>query len=260
MAIGVGAFFGSIYAPEKRHYQSVGSNSGQAYPADGPRNGLADVGGIDRLTESIIAKPQPRNTDEREQRDLAAQESMAVFAYWMFWGILLQTLLAGGALIALVKDLRQNRKSAEAQLRAYLVVDPGGINEFESGFARVPLNVTNVGQTPAFNLTIFSNFGLSRHPLSETTESMAIPLIGGASDGSIGPSRNQWVFAKLRREFVKEHLMAINSRDMAIIHMGYVTYDDIFGKTRTTSFAYYHWGEELSDNNAKTCRFGNSAT
>src|SRR5690606_41805844 len=133
IALFTGAYYGSLYAPEKRHYQSVGPNSGQAYPADSPRNGLADVAGIDRLTESLIAKPQPRNTDEREQRDLAAQEAMAVFGYWVFWAMLLQTALAAGALIALVKDLRQNRRSAEAQLRAYISVEPGGMNEAKDG-------------------------------------------------------------------------------------------------------------------------------
>ena len=129
IALFTGAYYGSVYAPEKRHYQSVGPNSGQAYPADSPRNGLADVAGIDRFTESLIAKPQPRSTDEREQRDLAAQESMAVFGYWVFWAMIGQTALAAGALIALVKDLRQNRRSAEAQLRAYISVEPGGMNE-----------------------------------------------------------------------------------------------------------------------------------
>lgn len=156
-AVGFGAFYGSIYAPEKRHYQSVGSNSGQTYPTDSPRNGLADVAGIDGTVESLIAKPQPRDTDEREQRDLAAQESMAVFAYWMFWAMILQTALAGGALIALMKDLRQNRDSAETQLRAYvdLCDDRTGIEAkpewAKNGDAAYKLNISfkNFGATPA---------------------------------------------------------------------------------------------------------------
>ena len=150
---GFGAFYGSVYAPTNEPYHSITANGGQTYPSDSPRNGLADVAGINSVVQSAIAKPQPRNTYEREQRDLAAQESMAVFAYWMFVAVVFQSLFALGALFALLKDLRQNRDSAQQQLRAYVAfkLRPDTRIEPETPIF-VSLDVMNYGQTPARNV------------------------------------------------------------------------------------------------------------
>ena len=52
----------------------------------------------------------------------------------------------------------------------------------------------------------------------------------------------------------------IHKKEAAIIHYGFVRYVDAFGRSQATNFAFYHWGEELSDAESKVCRFGNSAT
>lgn len=187
---GFGAFYGSLYAPQQRHYQSVGANGGQTYPASSPKNGLADVSGIDALTQSILAKPQPRNPEEREQRDLAAQETSAVLAYWMFWAMIIQTALAGGALIALVKDLRQNRRSAEAQLRAYVLIESIIISNVELGKTpRVMLTFRNSGATVAEDVKMDLWFDLfpkdvdEKHLLPQHVEGTSkAPLAPGSAN------------------------------------------------------------------------------
>lgn len=242
-AAGFGAFYGSVHAPQKRHYQSVGTNSGQAYPADSPRNGLADVAGIDSLAESIIAKPKPRTTDEREQRDLAAQESMAVFAYWMFWAMILQTGLAGGALVMLVKDLRQNRESAEAQLRAYVHVSAMQLRWPKVGGLETFLEFQNAGQSPAIALRAWIHTWAANFPLdielpkpkpNEMEQSRSVLLPGAAHrfDQAHGADFNPLA------------IQAFENGTGAIYCYGEILYEDVFGRTHRSEFLHFCNGKQ----------------
>ena len=258
----LGAHFGCLDATNTDHYQSDAAYGGEANPSDKTKNGLADITGMDGYTERIIAKPKPKDSAERENRDLAAQENSAIFAYWVFWAVVLQTFLAGGALIALLVDLSQNRKSAEAQLRAYITVEPGGVNESDNGFNRISYNLTNCGQTPAYDICIFGDILIVEgrpkdfNPITDGRMGDA----SATSDHTLGPGRNHWISAYQKEEFFSPYFKKIRKKETAIVHYGFVQYRDAFGKSRKTHFAFYHWGDELSDIESKTCRFGNHAT
>lgn len=237
VATGTGAFYGSVYAPEKRHYQSVGPNSGQSYPHDSPRNGLADTSGIDPFTESLIAKPQPRNTEEREQRDLAAQEAMAVFGYWMFWAIIAQTFLAAGALFALIKDLRQNRTSAETQLRAYVSINPKVIHWFDpSGIIHVEHEAVNHGQTPAKDINYI--FDMAVLPASLPPKfSFPPPSLNVQSNSTLFPNVPLKVWHNNSRELTQTEADDVVIRQTHRFYVwGVLTYGDVFGADHQTEF------------------------
>lgn len=231
-AAGFGAFYGSVYAPEKRHYQSVGPSGGQTYPASSPKNGLADVSGIDGLTQSIIAKPQPRSTEEREQRDLAAQETSAVFAYWVFWAMILQTALAAGALYALMKDLRQNRRSAEIQLRAFIRVRPtipppvGGLP-----ISSVEMEAVNYGQTPARMVRISGTTFLGPSPLPENFKLPGLWHDLGTAN-AIHPDDPQNFGIMIRMSKEDARLVRLDGV-VALYVIGRIDFTDEFGNPRT---------------------------
>lgn len=258
----LGAYFGSLYAPETQYYQSETAYGGKANPSTKTKNGLADITGMDGYTERIIAKPKPKNTEERENRDLAAQENSALFAYWVFWAVVLQTFLAGGALYALLLDLKQNRKSAEAQLRAYITVDPGGINEAINGEHRIPYNITNGGQTPAYDLAVFGDILIVEGtPMNfDPVKQGRLGTADASTDITLGPQINHWTYAYQNADLFAPFLEKIDQKKAAIVHYGFIQYRDAFGVRRKTHFAFYHWGEELSDVESKRCRFGNYAT
>lgn len=84
-ALGVGAYFGALNAPHYG-YQAGGATNRAAYDE------LANPGQIDRdraglpyFAERIASGSDPRDGTEREKRDLAAQESMSVWAFWMLF-------------------------------------------------------------------------------------------------------------------------------------------------------------------------------
>jgi|GEM_PF-2365715 len=83
VTLGAGAYFGALYAPHYG-YQS-------AHPTyRGPQPKQSNVSQIDRdraglpyFAERVASGPDPQDGSEREKRDLAAQESMSVWAFWL---------------------------------------------------------------------------------------------------------------------------------------------------------------------------------
>ncbi|MFL0669892.1 MAG: hypothetical protein ACJLS3_00225 [Erythrobacter sp.] len=246
VATGVGAFYGSLYVIRKPHYGSVANNSGQTYPNNSPRNGLADVSGIDSIAEGIISQPQPRNSDEREQRDLAAQEAVAVFGYWMFWAVVIQTLLAGGALLAILKDLKQSRESNERALRAYLSFGPIELNVFDSydlpGGKSFEANTTvkNGGQTPAYQCVHMGNIAAftPREAVTQFWNKVEPARIGDPVPYVVhnGGEANAAFFSS--SDISADDVQKVRDGEKTIHCFGTVIYRDTFGKERRTRFCF----------------------
>ena len=87
-AAGFGAYLGSLYGPNDKQFQANGTKQipGQGYK--GVTGSLSDIALIPGGVERALANPPPKTGQDHEKRDLAAQESMAVWAFYM-------TLLAG---------------------------------------------------------------------------------------------------------------------------------------------------------------------
>ncbi|HEX8224172.1 MAG TPA: hypothetical protein VF605_10180 [Allosphingosinicella sp.] len=240
--------------------------------------------------ECVYEKVGSSYEQAHEEQDLSAQQRAAFanlvsaitafftlvlsgIALWFLKGTLAATRDAvnqaedgtKAALIAAEAGREANRLSADTarrQLRAYLTVEPGGINEAVEGRVRVPLIVENVGDTPAHKVMAFSSFGLDPNPVAFDPRSLVGPegwLSGEGNDATLGRGTRRYLYTYIRESFLERHLEAVSNKEMAIIHWGYVIYEDVFGEIHRTHFAFYHWGEELSDVTSLRCRFGNTA-
>jgi hypothetical protein len=117
--------------------------------------------GLPFAAESFVSNPEPKNTDEREKRDLAAQEASATWAFWVVLFAAVQTILTVvgiyfvkrtlDATLRAVEDTGQateamreanqiSRDAMNAQYRPRVhidvrgpVVDPGQLNQFKDG-------------------------------------------------------------------------------------------------------------------------------
>jgi hypothetical protein len=87
-----------------------------------------------------------------------------------------------------------------------------------------------------------------------TTDAVAL------TDSMLGPKANRFTYAYLEANLCEPFKDRIAQKKAAIIHYGFVRYRDAFGDQRQTNFAFYHWGEHLSDVESKRCRFGNDAS
>ncbi|PKP95018.1 MAG: hypothetical protein CVT75_03405 [Alphaproteobacteria bacterium HGW-Alphaproteobacteria-14] len=198
------------------------------------------------------------------QADRAVDVSIASAAISVVAFIaLLITILQGRA--ALRRAAEANTIASDSmkrQLRAYLSVEPHGVQIPEPGWISVPISMENNGNTPATDLEVAGDVILlvgdprEFNPATDgriTDETLT-------SENAIGPHVKRFHYAKVPDDFIGEHRMAIHSGDAAIVHYGWIAYTDVFGDRHRTNFAFYHRGPELNDVESKRCRFGNNAT
>lgn len=177
MAMGIGAYFGALYSPHKKQYEAVSSGHASGVEYRGPSESLSDISGIPGFAERAIANPQPASGQDHEKRDLAAQESMAVWAFWMMLVAAFSAIVTTIGTVFLYKQIRltreavedtgkatiamregneiaraaseQTRRLGEAQIKAYVTVTKIEANYQNGRFAIAP-HLSNSGQTPAY--------------------------------------------------------------------------------------------------------------
>lgn len=142
IALATGAYFGALYAPHYGYQSAHSTYSGPASKQGNVSQIDRDRAGLPYFAERIASGTDPENRREREQRDLAAQESMSVWAFWMLAvsaaGVL-TTMIGTGFLLwqivltrKAVKDtgdatraMNRQNELMEAAQRPYIVVEPG---------------------------------------------------------------------------------------------------------------------------------------
>lgn len=148
ISLGVGAYFGSLYGPETKLYQTAHASDLRGQDYSGPSESLPDIAGLPSAVERLVANPSPTTGVDHEKRDLAAQEATAMWAFWMVIvscfsacittiGTLLlyrQITLTRAAVIdtseATKAIIRQN-EIAEAAQRAWISIHVGAIEKIE---------------------------------------------------------------------------------------------------------------------------------
>lgn len=187
VVLGIGAFFGALNAPhygyQQRHPTYRAADPEQGNPSQIDR----DRAGLPYFAERIASGPDPQDTAEREKRDLAAQESMSVWAFWMLLvsaaGVV-TTMLGTGFLLwqimltrEAVKDtgdatkamVRQNELTEAAQ-RPWLQIDAAPVSPFaiEDGEAVLSIDgiFRNVGHQVATDLIADATMDAGSMPAS----------------------------------------------------------------------------------------------
>jgi hypothetical protein len=171
-------------------------------------------------------------------------------------------LAVGVALYLTVQSNRIARDTAKRQLRAYLYIEPGGINELQDGLHRMPFNIINSGPTPANELETFGDILVVGGTPRDFNPSVNGRYTGITlkTNSALGANTNQWSYAYVQDDVLQPYWEDILSKDKAVVHYGFIRYRDIFNDVHETHFAFYHWGEELSDLESKRCIYGNHAT
>ncbi len=112
-ALGVGAYFGSLYGPDRKQYQTVaGSKPGQN-DYQGPSQSLPDIAGLPGPVERAIANPRANTGHDHEKRDLAAQEASALWAFWMVLASFLSILITTVGTILLYQQIMLTREAVQ---------------------------------------------------------------------------------------------------------------------------------------------------
>lgn len=250
VAVGLGASQSANPVGEQGRRQG-GSAEGQARPqgqADAAAPSVeTSLQSIARHVEASQTGPDAEKSEKRADRDLDAQEAMALWAKWMFFAAALTTVISGAGVFLIWRTLIHTRTaakagadivtvtrdSAEHQLRAYVGIPQiDVVDEGHRFFVRV--HIKNFGHTPAndVRLTTLATKGDDAETAERKTQKLD-PIVLMPGDvkelpfvfGGTGPEMDRFRDGK---------------RKMGLLIEG--TYVDAFEKTRTVQWAmsYHH--------------------
>lgn len=174
VALGTGAYFGSLYAPGHKQYQAVSGEQGGQQEYAGPSQSLPDIAGLPGPVERAIANPRPSHGEDNEKRDLAAQEASALWAFWMVAATFASVMITAVGTIFLYKQIvltreavgdtskatlameRQNELAARQQ-RPWLTIglsEPFISRSADGILMCCMVDLGNIGATPAFDASV----------------------------------------------------------------------------------------------------------
>lgn len=187
VTLGTGAFFGALNAPHYGYQAEYPANRTSQAEQSNPSQVDRDRAGLPYFAERIASGPDPEDGSEREKRDLAAQESMSVWAFWLLlvsaigtlttmigtgfllWQIILTREAVkdtGGATKAMVKA----NEIAQQANRAWLMPEPPILAHLlnsrdENGKALqnaigLMFEFQNAGNTPALSVGLATSLVL----------------------------------------------------------------------------------------------------
>jgi hypothetical protein len=165
----------------------------------------------------------------------------ATYALWTFWAMVVQTIVAGAAFLALLTDLRQTKRSAEAQLRAYVSVQPRVLYTYQDDTSiRATITLTNGGATPAFATWHGGNFFVGNESDAEREilrSQQAFQTLGRPAPMTIQIGQSVEGRITSHRGLTDEERTAL--RDGAWFFLfGITGYTDTFGREHRTTFCY----------------------
>lgn len=201
---------------------------------------------IDRVADELAktrkdqADPYGDERNKRERRDIVAQEDAAYWGRANFLAMVVQTILAAGALWAIVADLRQSRSSSETQTRAFVTVHDISYRRDHPQLPRynLELNIENQGSTPAYIKRVFFIVGWRRpgvaeeiiDKISEWHRDTSFIVAAGAQFCVTAPMPASFAISDMGGSTLRIY--------------GAIEYLDIFDKRRTTNFKFYSTAKE----------------
>ncbi len=251
VALGTGAYYGSLYSPDHKQYQAVASDQAGNGDYAGPSQSLPDISGLPGPVERAIANPKPATGQDHEIRDLAAQEASALWAFWMVVASFASVLITAVGTAFLYKQIVLTReavedtgKATEAMLMANEIADrndrnstmalrpwfsPTGITwKFivvdETTFIEIRIIWKNFGGTPTRNLVFIETpfWGVNTLQLEKIQTNFAPDSVRSI----VGPGQEIW---SQQTRLTLAEIDSIFSGAGRLFIYGHAKYQDIFG-------------------------------
>ena len=120
-ALGMGAYYGTLYAPAHKQYHSTSTVQAEDYR--GPTISLPDIAAIPGAVERMVANPPPKSGEDHERRDLAAQEATAVWAFWMLCLSAVSIIITLVGTVLIYQQVKLTRRAVEDSGKATRAVE-----------------------------------------------------------------------------------------------------------------------------------------
>lgn len=134
--------------------------------------------------------------------------------------------------------LMAQRKAVNANLRAYLTLDLGGVvqQNKDTGYRyEVRMILQNVGNTPADKVAYVLQTDLLPVPLPDDFKIVASDPAAGIQTATVGPHQNMFATAIAPRIYSDDEADELKHGSKKLLYVfGTVTYQDIFGENHYT--------------------------
>lgn len=280
----VGSLLGALSAvlaqeaekPSVPNAQSQQAQPDQAEPLETPAAGPPEQ----KEAPPPLEQSQARDPDYYAVEDLDAQRRMAVgaerlveFTWWQTVIIAVEAALlvcvlfftawaalaATRAARAADKAVELTAETAERQLRAYVHPSKSVVELGEDGTVAFSVHIENSGQTPAYQMSPWTQITVWAHPLEGDLPSLPVDPVRSASAVLHAGGRLR-TEGKFSRPVSAEKRAAIASAELAIYVYGHVKYRDVFDKERFTIFRFMYHGPWGGTQDLAVCPEGNDAT
>jgi hypothetical protein len=220
--------------------------------------GVNELQRIAHALEAQVADSQSPEEQDRAERGVEAAERLADWTPGILAVAFLEIVITGFGVFLLAGTLGHTRRTADAaektlaettknarlELRAYLSVEPAGINRLygETAEALGHVMVTNVGKLPAKNVQVVVRL-LASQDRNFAAEELSDDL---TISRTIQPGAHM-------RQGSKDYVAVANARHRInnIFIWGIVRYDDGYGIRRYTRFCHRYAGSSYYRGNAE---------
>ena len=249
-ALGTGAFFGSLYGPAHKQYETVGADEGADKTYQGVTESLHDIALIPSPVERAIANPPSNGGQDSVERDLAAQESMAVWAFYMAlagFGTMFVTLIGT---ILIWKQVSLTREAVEDTGRLidleqapFVVLRPIAgekVRYADGGFelGKIRFRIENMGRGPAFVTALYRQWSVREkdHPDPLTPGEERSGFSRKLVEIPIGPGQKSDPFDSWSDRILKPAYIV--GPETRIFFYGYIEFHDLSGKRYVAGYMY----------------------
>jgi len=198
------------------------------------------------LREAIVGYQKTQHDD----RDLQAQQEMA------FWALVSAIVAACGLIVSMAgvgivwQSLKQTRTAilndreiGEAQIRAYLTVEPptnSGLDKVGAGITpSMNLKIINTGQSPAYDVKYVAALMIEEYPLPIDQGDLLVPHPSSIEQGAtVAAQAHIGAIAKLDQPMTGDESESVmNEGKQRLFAVCIVTYFDVFKRhMRKTKF------------------------
>jgi hypothetical protein len=148
-----------------------------------------------------------------------------------------------------------SKETAQKQLRAYVYVGGNNQIEVEAGkINKIPLDIVNVGQTPAINVAVFSRGFRELNKTANSWEWNPSPEVL-CKDTSKASANIGYIPRKVRKEFQTDQPLTIDDDIAKLAHiyaLGTVCYEDIYSQKHWVRFCL-QWPAKNVGNEPAAC-------
>jgi hypothetical protein len=201
-----------------------------------------DVRPEDQKTQNsppAVKQTAPEQTKEKAE----STESKGNYNWLDRWSLsdkiaVIASVVAFLQFLALISTVYVMRRTAQRQLRAYIVASAGEIQRIDGGFI-LSATLKNTGQTPAFNARIMAEtFGDSyplatEHPHPEPMEDFGVPL---------GSGEELHCAYRIFTVDPDDTWRRVQGGEVGLWIQGTVVYDDCFKERHKTKFRFVYGG------------------